>query len=126
MRYLLKRVRRLVVVIFAVTLFTFLLVNVLPGDVAYDIAGQDASEEEVQAIRADLGLDRPVEAQVGTNGLYLLLRCVLPGNVIGDITRQDVDQQEGEKGDGEDHDDQSPYPFQQVTHVCSLSSCSDE
>ena len=60
MRYLMKRVRRLVVVIFAVTLFTFLLVNVLPGDVAYDIAGQDASEEEVQAIRADLGLDRPV------------------------------------------------------------------
>ena len=60
MRYVLKRVRRLVVVIFAVTLFTFLLVNVLPGDVAYDIAGQDASEEEVQAIRADLGLDRPV------------------------------------------------------------------
>ena len=60
MRYVLKRVRRLVVVVFAVTLFTFLLVNVLPGDVAYDIAGQDASEEEVQAIRADLGLDRPV------------------------------------------------------------------
>ncbi|MDF1736922.1 MAG: ABC transporter permease [Minwuia sp.] len=60
MRYVLKRVRRLLVVIFAVTLFTFLLVNVLPGDVAYDIAGQDASEEEVQAIRADLGLDRPV------------------------------------------------------------------
>lgn len=60
MRYVLKRVRRLIVVVFAVTLFTFLLVNVLPGDVAYDIAGQDASEEEVQAIRADLGLDRPV------------------------------------------------------------------
>jgi peptide/nickel transport system permease protein len=60
MRYVLRRLRRLLVVLFAVTLFTFLLVNVLPGDVAYDIAGQDASEAEVQQIREDLGLNRPV------------------------------------------------------------------
>ena len=39
MRYLLKRLRRLVIVLAAVTFVTFLLVNVLPGDVAYDIAG---------------------------------------------------------------------------------------
>ena len=60
MRFLLRRLPRLVVVLFAVTLLTFLLVNVLPGDVAYDIAGQDASEEEVQEIREDLGLNKPV------------------------------------------------------------------
>ncbi len=60
MRFLLRRLPRLVVVLFAVTLLTFLLVNVLPGDVAYDIAGQDASEEEVQQIREDLGLSEPV------------------------------------------------------------------
>jgi peptide/nickel transport system permease protein len=59
MRFALLRARRLVIVFFSVTLLTFLLVNVLPGDVAYDIAGQDASEEEVKRIRADLGLDRP-------------------------------------------------------------------
>ncbi len=57
---MLWRGRRLVVVLLSVTLLTFLLVNVLPGDVAYDIAGLDASEEEVQAIRQDLGLNRPV------------------------------------------------------------------
>ncbi len=60
MRYLLRKMRRLLAVLFAVTLLTFLLINVLPGDVAYDIAGQDASEEEVQEIRKDLGLDQPV------------------------------------------------------------------
>lgn len=60
MRYFLVRLRRLVAVMLAVTFFTFLLVNVLPGDVAYDIAGQDASEQEVQLIRAELGLDQPV------------------------------------------------------------------
>ncbi len=60
MRFLFWRLRRLVVVLFCVTLFTFLLVNVLPGDIAYDIAGQDASEADVQQIREDLGLNRPV------------------------------------------------------------------
>lgn len=60
MPYLLKRLRRLVIVLAAVTFVTFLLVNVLPGDVAYDIAGMDSSEEEVQEIREELGLDRPV------------------------------------------------------------------
>jgi len=58
-RYLLGRLRHLTVVLFLVTFLTFLLVNVLPGDIAYDIAGLDASEEEVQQIREDLGLNRP-------------------------------------------------------------------
>ncbi|MCH9673513.1 MAG: ABC transporter permease [Gammaproteobacteria bacterium] len=60
MRYALRRLRHLLIVLFAVTFLTFILVNVLPGDIAYDIAGQDASEEYVQAIREDLGLNRPV------------------------------------------------------------------
>lgn len=60
MRYLLRRLGRLAIVLAAVTFATFLLVNVLPGDVAYDIAGMDSSEEEVQAIREELGLNRPV------------------------------------------------------------------
>jgi len=59
MRYLLGRLRHLLIVLLAVTFLTFWLVNVLPGDVAYDIAGLDASEEDVQQIREELGLDRP-------------------------------------------------------------------
>ncbi|MBT4044706.1 MAG: ABC transporter permease [Rhodospirillaceae bacterium] len=59
MRYLAGRLGHLLAVLFAVTFVTFMLVNVLPGDIAYDIAGLDASEAEVQAIRLDLGLDRP-------------------------------------------------------------------
>lgn len=60
MTYLMRKLRRLLLVLFAVTLLTFVLGNVLPGDVAYDIAGQDSSEAEVQAIRSELGLDRHV------------------------------------------------------------------
>ncbi len=58
MRYLFRRFQRLLVVLTAVTFFTFLLVNVLPGDVAYEMAGMDSSEREVQEIRQELGLDR--------------------------------------------------------------------
>ncbi len=60
MHYLMQRLQRLVIVLAAVTFATFLLVNVLPGDVAYEMAGMDSSEEEVQEIRRELGLDRPV------------------------------------------------------------------
>lgn len=60
MRFVLLRLRRLVIVFFLVTVLAFLLLSILPGDVAYDIAGQDATEQDVQAIRVDLGLNRPM------------------------------------------------------------------
>ncbi|WP_353343055.1 ABC transporter permease [Litorivita sp. NS0012-18] len=60
MRYLLRRLQRLAIVLVTVTFATFLLVNVLPGDVAYQMTGIISSEEEVQGIREDLGLDRPL------------------------------------------------------------------
>jgi peptide/nickel transport system permease protein len=59
MRYLTARLGHLLAVLVAVTFVTFMLVNVLPGDIAYDIAGLDASEEEVEAIREEIGLNRP-------------------------------------------------------------------
>jgi peptide/nickel transport system permease protein len=39
---------------------TFLVVNILPGDVADMIGGQGASLEDIQGIREELGLDRDV------------------------------------------------------------------
>jgi len=60
MQALLRRVGRLVVVLAVVTLITFLLVSLLPGDVALELAGTDATEADLAAIRAELGLDRPL------------------------------------------------------------------
>ncbi len=60
MRFLVRKLLRLVFVVIAVTVLTFLMVNLLPGDVAYLFAGLDASAAEVEAIRQDLGLDRPL------------------------------------------------------------------
>jgi len=53
-----QKLLRLFLVVFAVTVFTFLMVNLLPGDVAYVIAGPDATLEDVETIRRELGLDQ--------------------------------------------------------------------
>ncbi|MCP4719620.1 MAG: ABC transporter permease [Desulfobacteraceae bacterium] len=52
-----KKLLRLFLVVFTVTALTFLMVNLLPGDVAYTIAGQNASSEDIENIRKELGLD---------------------------------------------------------------------
>ena len=60
MPYLMRRLQRLLIVLLVVTFSTFLLVSVLPGDAAYQIGGMDATPEEIEAIRDDLGLNSPV------------------------------------------------------------------
>jgi len=60
MRFLWLKGIRLIIVVLAVTAITFLLVNLLPGDVAYVIGGEDANLQDIQTIRHELGLDRNV------------------------------------------------------------------
>lgn len=60
MHWLARQALRLVVVLFCVTLLTFLIVNILPGDVATAILGGLATPEDLAGLRADLGLDRPM------------------------------------------------------------------
>jgi peptide/nickel transport system permease protein len=55
-----KKAIRLAAVILSVTCITFLMVDLMPGDVAYLIAGQEASLEDVRAIREELGLDQTI------------------------------------------------------------------
>ena len=49
-----------------VVLLVFLLLKVTPGDPARVVAGLRASDEDVAAVRAELGLDDPVIVQYGT------------------------------------------------------------
>jgi peptide/nickel transport system permease protein len=59
-QWLARQLLRLVAVLLAVTLLTFLIVNILPGDIAYAILGTLATPQDVAGLRADLGLDRPM------------------------------------------------------------------
>lgn len=63
MRFICKKLLRLILVVIAVSALTFLMVNLLPGDVANMIGGRSASPEDIEAIRKDLGLDRNILAR---------------------------------------------------------------
>lgn len=60
MRYLLRKLLRLVPVLLLVTAATFLLLNLLPGDVAVAVLGNEATPAAIEQVRTELGLDRPL------------------------------------------------------------------
>ncbi|MDO9561624.1 MAG: ABC transporter permease [Bradyrhizobium sp.] len=55
-----RRLLYLVPVLLAVSLLTFLIASLLPGDLAYTILGDQATPEKVAALRRDMGLDQPI------------------------------------------------------------------
>lgn len=59
-RYAAKRLAYSIPMLFGVSTVTFLLLNLLPSDIAELKAGEDATPATIAAIRAELGLDRPV------------------------------------------------------------------
>ncbi|MBT2229602.1 ABC transporter permease [Nonomuraea sp. NEAU-A123] len=62
-RFLLRRALLGVLVLWLVTLGTFLLFFVAPSDPARTLAGRQATPEQVELIRHNLGLDRPTLVQ---------------------------------------------------------------
>lgn len=60
MAWVARKITRLLVIVLAVSAITFMMLNALPGDVAYVVGGEEASEADIQTIRHELGLDRPV------------------------------------------------------------------
>jgi peptide/nickel transport system permease protein len=51
------------ITLFGVSVLIFLMLRVLPGDPARVLAGLDASAEQVDRLRAELGLDQPLLSQ---------------------------------------------------------------
>lgn len=80
--YLLRRAGLLVVSLLAASVLIFLVLRLLPGDVAQTIGGIKATEAQVAAVRHDLGLDRPLVAQYGD---------WIGGVVTGDFGRSVLD-----------------------------------
>jgi peptide/nickel transport system permease protein len=60
LRFILQRLLALIPLLLIVSLMVFSLVLLIPGDPAYLLAGEDATPEEVEAIREEMGLNRPV------------------------------------------------------------------
>lgn len=63
--YILRRILATIPVMAIVALFVFSLLYVAPGDPAAVIAGDQATAEDIERIRASLGLDRPYLVRFG-------------------------------------------------------------
>ncbi len=64
-KFLGRRLLYLLPVLLAVTLLTFLVASLLPGDLATTILGDQATPEKVAALRAEMGLDLPIWQRYG-------------------------------------------------------------
>lgn len=66
LRLILSRLMAAIPVMGVVAVFVFLLLRLSPGDPAAILAGDTATAENIAAIRADLGLDKPLPEQFVT------------------------------------------------------------
>jgi ABC-type dipeptide/oligopeptide/nickel transport system permease component len=60
-----KRLAGVLPVVFGVLLLTFLLVHLVPGDPVEVMLGESATSADRSALRAELGLDKPLPLQFG-------------------------------------------------------------
>ncbi len=63
--YLIRRFLRALLILIGVSIITYLLLFLLPADPARQVAGRTASVEQVEQVRQQLGLDRPLYEQYG-------------------------------------------------------------
>jgi ABC-type dipeptide/oligopeptide/nickel transport system permease component len=66
LRYIIKRIFMLIPVLFGVSLISFSLLHMVPGDPAMILAGDDANPEFIKSVRQEYGLDKPLYVQYGT------------------------------------------------------------
>lgn len=60
MKYVVKKMGVLIVMLFLVSFITFIAFSVIPGDSAITALGIDATEEAIEAMRTSLGLNDPI------------------------------------------------------------------
>jgi peptide/nickel transport system permease protein len=81
MKFLVRRLLLTIPILFLVSVLTFSLIHLIPGDPARVILGQEATPEAYQSLRAELGLDKPIIVQY-----FTWLGHVMTGNLGISIT----------------------------------------
>lgn len=72
LKYAAKRLLMLIPVILCVTFFLYLILSFAPGDIVRQILGEEATEAQIAALKAEMGLDKPLLVQYGD---YMLDVC---------------------------------------------------
>lgn len=63
MKFLLKKTGTLIITLVIISFLSFLAFSLIPGDAAVSNLGMDADEAAIEALREELGLNRPVYVQ---------------------------------------------------------------
>jgi peptide/nickel transport system permease protein len=85
-RFIVRRLIQMVLVMFSVSVLTFLIFNVIPnGDPAVRMAGKQPTETQIQAIREEWGFDEPLHVQYLTT-----MEKVFTGDLVSYTTQLDV------------------------------------
>ncbi|GAA0589409.1 ABC transporter permease [Virgibacillus siamensis] len=85
LQYIVKRILMLIPVLIGVSILTFSLIHLIPGDPAKSMLGNKATEAQLEALRAELGLNDPYVVQYG--------------RFLGDILQGDLGQSVQSKED---------------------------
>ncbi|MFI8712769.1 nickel ABC transporter permease [Brevibacillus brevis] len=62
-QYIVKRLLSGIIVLFGLSVFTFLLIHLIPGDPVRIMLGQRATVEQIESVRGELGLNKPLVVQ---------------------------------------------------------------
>ena len=65
-KYILKRIVGTIPTLIIVVTFVFFFVRLIPGDPARLVAGEQATQDDVEAVREELGLNKSIPAQYVT------------------------------------------------------------
>ena len=88
-RFVIRRLAAMVAVLFAVSVLTFLIFNVIPNsDPAARIAGKNATPQLIANVKKDLGLDKSLPEQY-----VIMMKQVFSGDLISYSSRLNVDDQ---------------------------------
>ena len=88
-RFILRRLVAMLAVLFAISIVTFSIFNVIPnGDPALRLAGRNTSADQISAIRRTWGFDKPVYVQY-----VKTMEKVFTGDLISYANQVDVDRE---------------------------------
>jgi peptide/nickel transport system permease protein len=83
-RYIIKRFLTIVPVLFGISVLVFAFIRLIPGDVATAMLGERATPQRIAAVRAELGLDKPLIEQY-----VIYMSKVVRGDLGKSIVRGD-------------------------------------
>ncbi len=75
-RFIIRRLIMLIPVLIGVSIISFLILHLAPGDPAELLAGEDATKEDIMMIRHELGLDKPLWIQY-----FMFLKGITTGEL---------------------------------------------